>query len=449
MIRIANGQGFWGDSVDAPSELLRLQPDLDYLTLDYLAEVSMSIMASQRERNPQLGYARDFVDVVKSLAPHWQAGCKTRVISNGGGLDPVACAKACMAVLREAGLPHMRVGVVLGDDVLDLLRSHPDWNSFAHMESGEPLETILPRLVTANAYIGSSPIADALQLGADIVVTGRTADPCLAAACAMHHFHWDIGDYDRMAGALIAGHVLECGAQATGGISTHWLELADPAGIGFPVVEVESDGAFVVTKPEGTGGAVTLETVKEQLLYEMGDPGNFLTPDATVSILGLALEESGPNRIHVSGAKGRAPTDSYKVSATYRDGWRASGTLTVFGRDAAAKAKRCGEIVLERLRRSGYELERTLIECLGTGACAPGVLAEAECLETVLRLSVADSRKEAVERFSKELMPLVTSGPQGVTGYAGGRPKVSPVFGYWPCLVDKSLVAATARLVDA
>ena len=408
----------------------------------------MSILASQRERDPTAGYARDFVEVVRSLIPFWQKGSKVRVISNAGGLNPLGCAKACAEVLRQVGIHSMKIGVVTGDDVLPLLQSAETNGGarsklFANLETGEPLKKVLGSLVTANAYLGAQPIVQALRAGADIVITGRVADPSLTVAPCVAEFGWDWNDHDRIAGATIAGHLIECGTQVTGGISTDWLEIPDPANIGFPIVEVSSDGACVVTKPKRTGGVVNERTVKEQLLYEIGDPDNYLSPDVTVSFLSLQVREQKKNRVRVSGARGRSPTSSYKVSASYRDGFWAQGMLTISGRNAVAKARRSGSVILKRVREAGYDLQRSSVECVGADACMPGLLdksIEAELLETVLRVTVADPRREAVERFTKEMSPLITGGPQGVTGYAAGRPRVREVFGYWPCLIDKKEV---------
>lgn len=454
-LTIGNAQGFWGDSVDAPARLLAGYPELDVLTLDYLAEVSLSILALQRDRDPQAGYARDFLEVIGSLVPFWKQGSHVKVVTNAGGLNPRACALACASILREQGLAGLRIGIVAGDDVLPFLREQgADGPDGRNLENGQPIAAVRERLETGNAYLGAEPIADALRQGADIVLTGRVADPSMAVGPAMAHFDWPESDWDRLAGATIAGHLIECGAQVTGGISTNWLELPDPANIGFPIVEVAEDGSCVVTKPVGTGGRVTLETVKEQLLYEIGDPGNYLSPDVTVSFLSLALDERGPDRIGVKGAKGRPPPDSYKVSATYREGYTAQVFLTIFGRQAPTKARRCGKIVLERVRQAGFELERSTIEVLGTGGAVAGVLEAQgiapitdETLEVVLRIGVSDPRRAAIERFAKEIFPLVTAGPQGVTGYAGGRPSPRPVFGYWPCLVAKAKVRPTVELL--
>ena len=439
IIRIGNAQGFWGDSVDAPARLVRQQPDLDYLTLDYLAEVSLSILALQRSRDSNLGYARDFLGVVSQMIPLWQEGRKTKIVCNAGGLNPMGCATACMDLLREAGL-QLRVGVVTGDDVLTQIKGDVDCPTFANWETGESVSKVSDGLMTANAYIGAGPVAEALTRGADMVITGRVADPSLAVGIAQHEFGWSPEHYDLLAAATIGGHLLECGTQVCGGISTDWLTVPDAANMGFPVIELAEDGALVVTKPTGTGGAVTAWTVKEQLLYEIGDPKNYLSPDCWVDFTTLTVEDLGNDRVAVSGATGSAPTDTYKVSATHRDGYWAHGTLTVFGRDAVTKAQRSGAIIFERLRQAGYEYPRKNIECLGSDAIAPGVLPPQTSREIVLRVSVAHEDKEAVERFAKEIAPLVTSGPQGTTGYAGGRPRATPVFGYWPCLIDRDRV---------
>lgn len=437
--------------MDAPARLLTQQPDLDFLTLDYLAEVSLSIMAIQRERDPEGGYAKDFVETVKSVAPLLEKDSQTRIVTNAGGLNPLGCAKACRRALAEADFGHHKIAVVTGDSVLAQIQESPETSSFSNLETGDSITTVSKNLVTANAYLGARPIAQALAEGADIVITGRVADPSLAVGPCMAHFGWDHDDFDRIAGATVAGHLIECGTQATGGFSTDWLTLPDPHNVGFPVVEVHEDGSLVLTKPPGTGGRVDLRIVKEQLLYEIGDPGNYLSPDATVSFLDLSLQQVGENRVLVSGARGSQPPDTYKVSATYREGFMAHGMLTVYGRKAVQKARRCGEIILQRMDEAGFKPRSANVECLGTGDCAPGIAGgpdENELIETVLRISVADPDRNTVARFTKELASLVTSGPQGVTGYATGRPKIRPVFGYWPCLINRCDVKASTYLPD-
>lgn len=446
-VRIGNAQAFWGDRTDAAAEMLAREPDLDYLTLDYLAEVSMSILALQRERDPAAGFAREFVDVVRSLAAYWSSGGRCRVITNAGGLNPRGCADACRVALEEAGCRSLRIAIVSGDDVLGLLRPLPLGEGFRHLDTGEPLSKVQDRLVTANVYLGAAPIVEALAKGADIVITGRVADPSLSLAPAIHHFGWNENDLNRLAGATIAGHLIECGTQVTGGISTDWLDLPDPAHIGFPIVEIADDGSFIVTKPKGTGGHVTEMTVKEQLLYEIGDPANYLSPDAAVSFLTLTVEDLGGDRVRVSGAYGKPRPEKLKVSATIRDGYRSAGTLTIIGRNPTAKARRVGELILQRVRDAGFKLRDSIIEALGAGDAAADIVHDANRNtdafgETVLRIAIESESRDASECFSREVMPFITAGPQGTTGYAEGRPRVHPVFRYWPCLIARDAVKA-------
>lgn len=448
-IRIGNAHGFWGDRLDAAAEMLAREPDLDFVTLDFLAEVSMSILAMQRAKDPHAGWPRDVVEVVRSLAPYWRSGGRCRFITNAGGLNPVACARACQQALAEAGCTDRKIVAVTGDDVLGLVQSD-DSPWLNNLDTGDSLSRVRDRLVTANAYIGAESVAQALALGADLVIAGRVADPSLTVAACAQAFGWSWSDWDRLAGATVAGHLIECGTQVTGGISTDWLDAPDVAEIGFPIVEVADDGSFVVTKPRGTGGCVCEQTVKEQLVYEIGDPGNYLSPDVTVSFLSLNATEVGKNRVRVEGAQGRPAPATYKVSATYRDGFRAQGQLTVFGDNAVAKARRAGEVVLERLKQRGVTFRESLVECVGSGACHPQLADEdlvRQLTETVLRVAVADDSREAVTRFTRELMPLITSGPPGTTGYAEGRPSVQPVFRYWPCLIARERVTPQITVV--
>lgn len=449
VVRIGNAQGFWGDIVDAAPRLVEQAPDLDYLTLDYLAEVSLSIMAIQRDKNPQLGYARDFVEVVKSLADTWKKGRDLRLVTNAGGLNPLACAEACAQVLKEANCDEVKIAVVTGDDVLPELQRAPEDSLYRNLDTGECLSTVQDRLVTANAYLGAAPLVEALEQGAHIVIAGRIADPSLTVAAAAHYHGWELDDHHRIAGATVAGHLIECGTQVTGGIWTNWMQLEDPVNLGYPIVEVADDGSCVVTKAEGTGGQVNTQTVKEQLLYEIGDPANYLSPDVTLSFLDVEVNDLGNNRVEVTGAAGLPPAPHYKVSATYREGYRAEGMLTIVGHQAVAKARRCGEVILDRVRQAGFTLERSLVECLGAGDVVPGLVDPSDQVETVLRIAVADPDKKAVERFAKEVAPLVTGGAPGVTGYTSGRPKVRPVFGFWPCLIERERIEAKVEVLEA
>ncbi len=448
LIRIGNGCGFWGDNLDAPV-LLGEQGRLDYLTLEYLAELTMSILALQKQREPQAGFAADFLDVLKRLVPTLRKQPRLKIITNAGGMNPNACAAQARSVLDQAGLSDRRIGVVSGDDLLpDLDRLVASGHRLAHMDSGEPVESIRPRVVSANAYLGAGPIVEALFRGASLIITGRVADASLTLAPAVHEFGWKWDDWDRLSAGSIAGHLIECGAQVTGGLWCNWAEAPDLANVGYPITEMDATGRFQVTKPEGSGGSVNRETVIEQLLYEVGDPAAYLTPDVIADFTSVSLIEAAPNVVEIRGARGKPATDTYKVSIAYRDGYTASGTLTIFGPDAATKAQRCGEMLLERVQRAGFLLERTSIECLGAGAVVPGLFPPSTgAMEVVLRVSAHDSRREAIERFTKEFSPLVTSGPPGVTGYTSGRPPVREVFAYWPALIDKQAVKPTVALL--
>jgi hypothetical protein len=449
-VRIGNAQAFWGDRPAAAGELLARASDLDFLTMDYLAEVSMSILAIQRERDPTKGYAQDFVEVVRQLADYWSAGGKCRLIANAGGLNPLACAQACQQALETKGCRSLKIGVVQGDNVITMLKASTDTESYRNLDSGLPLSEVQSQIVTANAYLGCDGIVKALDAGADLVITGRVADPSMVVAAATHAFGWKHDDWQALAGATVAGHLLECGTHVTGGISTDWLSIPDPTHIGFPIAEISRDGSCVITKPPMTGGCVTEETVKEQLIYEIGNPAKYISPDVIVSFLQLQVKQIATNRVAVSGAVGYPKPSQLKVSATYRDGYRAAGTLTVFGPDAVPKARLCGEMVLRRLKDAGWVYRDTLVECLGTGDSVPVLPSwhrNEDAYETVLRIAVESDNKNACDAFSKEMIPLVTAGPQGTTGYAEGRPNVHSIFRYWPTLIDADLTKHECEVI--
>lgn len=454
IVRIGNSQAFWGDRISASASLLKQQPNLDYLTLDYLSEVSLSIMAIQQLRNPAEGYAKDFIETIRSLLPFWQNGSKVKIVTNAGGLNPLACAQALRELLNEKGCKFLKIGVVDGDDILTLLKKDKHNMLFKNLDSAESLDLVIDRLMTANAYLGAAPLVELLKAGkADIVITGRVADPSLTVAPCVAHHGWSLNDYNRIAQATVAGHLIECGTQVTGGVTTDWLEhfstIQEAANLAFPFVEMACDGTFVITKPESGAGRVDERTVKEQLLYEIGDPALYLSPDATVSFLGLQMEAVGKDRVRIYGAEGKAPPPNYKVSATYSDGYKTEAMLAIFGVDAALKARLCGEIILQRVAEAGFHLEKSHIECLGGGDIIGGILPNLgkDSLECVLRIAVADSRREALECFAREVAPLITSGPQGVTGYTSGRPHIRQVFGYWPCLIERVNVSPRIQMV--
>jgi hypothetical protein len=438
-IRIGNGCGFWGDSVDAPVRLAAAV-ELDYLTLEYLAELTMSILALQKQRDSSAGYATDFPPVLRELAVRLAQlpggmGRFPRVITNAGGMNPHACAEKARQSLREAGVSR-RFGVVSGDDLLPrldelLAGDHP----LTNLDTGEPLAKVRGQVVSANAYLGAGPIVEALRQGAEIVITGRVADASLTVGPAVHELGWLWQDWDRLAAATVAGHLIECGAQVTGGLWCDWRAV-DFADIGYPYVDLSEDGSFEIASSHPESCGVNRETLSEQLLYEVGDPARYLTPDVVADFTSIAAIDTSRRSMRVTGARGAPATDSYKVSIAYRNGWTASGTLVIAGPDAAAKAQRAGDALLKRL---DYPFARSNVEFIGAGACAPGIL-HGEPAEVALRVTVYDARRDMVERFTKEFAPLVTSGPPGVTGYTTGRPPVREVFAYWPALIAKSAV---------
>ncbi len=449
-VRIGNGCGFWGDNLDAPVLLAR-HGRLDYLTLEYLAELTMSILALQTQRDPQAGFASDFLDVLERLGPVLSEQPSLKIVTNAGGMNPPGCAARARALLDRAGLADRVIATVTGDDLLPRLDELlATGHSLSHLDTGEPLASIRDRVVSANAYLGARPIAEALGRGASVVITGRVADASLTVGPAVHAFGWRWDNWDRLAAATVAGHLIECGAQMTGGLWCNWPEAPALADVGYPIAVLEADGSFTVTKPAATGGAVNRETVSEQLLYEVGDPAAYLTPDVVADFTRVALAEAGRDEVRVTGAHGLPATDSLKVSIAYRDGFTAAGTLVLLGPYAAEKGRLCGAMILDRLRRAGVEPEHHHVECLGAGDCVPGVVsAKAAPPEVVLRVAVRDSRRPVVERFTKEFAPLVTSGPPGVTGYTTGRPPVREVFAYWPALIDRRAVTTAVNIVQA
>ena len=441
-VLIANGQGFWGDSILGPVRLVREGP-LDYLALDYLAEVTMSIMQKLKQRDPNAGYATDFVELLRRILPTCQKkGIK--VIANAGGVNPRGCRDAILEVVKQLGLEGVKVAIVEGDDILeDLPRLMDSGEEFKNLDNGAPVSEVLDKLSSANVYIGAKPIAEALDQGADIVVTGRATDPSLVIGPLIHEFGWSMEDYDKLAAGTVMGHILECGAQCTGGNYTRWREVENFARIGYPVAEAHADGSFVLTKHEGTGGLVNVETVTSQLLYELGDPKAYLGPDVTADFTTIELEQDGDNRVRVSGVKGTAPTDTYKVSMSYKSGYKVAGQLVMTGPDAIEKAKLCAEIVFDRLALAGFKIpeEDRFVELFGTNICYDGIVDKPEQPhEVLLRIGARGPDKLPLEFLGRELAPLVTSGPPGVTGFAAGRPRASLVVGYWPALIDKTKV---------
>ncbi|HEY4735657.1 MAG: acyclic terpene utilization AtuA family protein [Gemmatimonadaceae bacterium] len=448
MVRVAGGQGFWGDDLDAPRRQVE-GGQIDYLMLDYLAEVTMSILQKQKERDPSLGYARDFVGAMESVLPA-VVDKGVRVIANAGGVNPPAAAAAVKAVAKKNNAAGVRIGVVTGDDLLGRLDALLDeGHALANMDTGEPLSSIRSEVLSANAYIGSEPIVEALAKGANVVITGRSTDTALTMAPLRHEFGWSATSWDQLAAGIVAGHIIECGAQCSGGNCLYdWRSIPDLANVGYPIVEATADGSFAVTKHPNTGGRVSVPTVTEQLVYEMGDPHSYITPDVIADFTSIRLAADGEDRVRVTGIKGRAPTDKLKVSIAYRSGFKAVGTLVYAWPDALEKAKLADEILRERLDRLGLKFDRVLTEFVGANS-THGRLAgdQSEAPEVQLRFGVRGQNRAAVERFTREIAPLVLNGPPSVTGFAGGRPKVEEIVAYWPALIDKSVVKTSVEVI--
>lgn len=444
MIRIANGQGFWGDWLEAPVRLVEGGP-IDYLILDYLAEVTMSILQKQRRADPNLGYARDFPPLIARIAKRIRER-QIKVLANAGGVNPLACARE---IRRLA--PELKVAVVLGDDVfprMDEMLSRGV--EMRNMDTGQPLSTIRERILSANAYIGAFPLAEALATGADVVLSGRCADASLAIAPMIHRFGWKETDWDLLASATVAGHIVECGAQSTGGnCQVDWQTIPDLENIGYPIIEAEPDGTFAITKHPGTGGRINSHVVKEQLLYEIGDPKSYVTPDCAADFTTIHLQDDGDDRVRISGVRGRPRTDTLKVSISYEDGYKAIGTLVYSWPQAFEKAKEADRIVRARLQKLGLTFDEIYTEYFGVSAChGPAAAPSADPPEVQLRIGVRSHDRKAVDRFTRELIPLVLSGPPTGTGYGEGRPAVRDIIAFWPALIPRSEIRTRIEVAE-
>ena len=437
-IRIGGASGFWGDSSVGAPQLVQLG-QVDYVVFDYLAELTMSVLAAARLKNPELGYATDFVTVTMKAILKDVVAKNIKIVSNAGGMNPHACAAALAAIAADQGVA-VRIAVVEGDDVLPLIPQLRE-KGVQELQSGAPLPE---RLLSANAYLGAAPIKQALDAGAQVVITGRCVDSAVTLGVLMHEFEWEFDDFDKLAQGSLAGHLIECGCQSTGGLFTDWQTVPDWDNIGYPVLQCNADGSFVVEKPPQTGGLVSVATVAEQLVYEIGDPANYLLPDVVCDFTQVQLLQVGDHQVSVQGARGKAPTPHYKVSATYAHGFRCSGQLTIVGLDAVAKAQRTGEAILTRTRRlladAGLkDYGDSLIEILGAESCY-GAHKNAQVQtsrEAVLRLTVTHSSKDALALFAREIAPAGTSWSPGTTG-AGGRPSPSPMIRQYAFLLYKT-----------
>jgi hypothetical protein len=444
MIRIANGQGFWGDWLDAPVRLVEQGP-IDYLALDYLAEITMSILQKQKQADPALGYARDFPPLIARISRQIrERGVK--VIANAGGVNPRACARE---LLRVA--PHLKVAVVEGDDVFSRLDEFLGKGyEMRDMDTGEPLASMRSQILSANAYIGALPLAEALDTGADVVIAGRSTDTALTLAPMIHRFSWRADEYDKLASGTIAGHIIECGAQCSGGnCQVDWQSIPDMANIGYPIVEAEPDGTFVVTKHASAGGRISIHTVKEQLLYELGDPAHYITPDCIADFTSIRLADAGTDRVRVTGIHGGPRPPSLKLSIAYSAGWKAIGTLVYSWPQALEKARAAERIVRDRMAQLGLAFDEIYTEFFGVNAChGSAAPPNPDPPEVQLHIGVRGQDRKAVDRFTRELIPLVLNGPPGATGFGEGRPAVREIVAYWSALVPREEIVTRVELIQ-
>ncbi len=450
VIRIANGQGFWGDWLEAPRRLVEDGP-IDYLVLDYLAEVTMSILEKQRRRDPDKGYATDVVELAVSLMPRLLSG-GVRIVTNAGGVNPAACARAIVAGAERTGICGLKVAVIVGDDISDridemIARGIP----FDDLDTGRGIGEIRSEVLSANVYLGGFPLAKALAAGAQIVIAGRSTDTALTLAPMIHEFGWCERDWNRLAAGTIAGHIIECGAQCTGGnCSLDWQSIPDMANIGFPIVEAQETGDFVLTKHPGTGGRVTVASIKEQLLYELGDPKAYLTPDCRADFTSLSLRADGLDRVAVEGICGGPRPETLKTSITYAAGYQAVGTLVYSWPQAIEKARAAEAMVRARLDGLGLEFAEIHAEVLGADAChGPAATANPDPPEVQLRIGVRAVDRAPVERFSREMVPLVLNGPPTATGFGEGRPRVRQVVAHHASLLPREEIQTRVEIFES
>jgi hypothetical protein len=453
-VRVAAGQGFWGDWLEAPYRQVT-GGKIDYLMMDYLAEVTMSILQKQKSRDASLGYATDFITQMERILPTViERGIK--VTANAGGVNPRACATRVAEVARKLGLDgKLKIGVVSGDDLLSRLdglvaRGH----ELKNLDTGRPLRDVRDRVLSANAYLGAAPIVDALGRGAQVVITGRVTDTGLTLGPLMHAFGWGRDAWDLIAAGTVAGHIIECGAQASGGnCLKDWARIPDLANVGYPIVDARADGTFELTKHPRTGGRIDVAGVTEQLVYEMGDPREYITPDGIADFTSIQLSQVAKDRIRVSGVTGRPATNKLKVSIAYFYGYKAVGTLVYAWPDALAKAQAADRVLRQRCHDLGLAFEAMHTEFVGAtathGALALDAIDPRDIPEVQLRIGVRATDKKPVDRFTREIAPLILNGPPSVTGFAGGRPKPEEIVAYWPALIDRAVVEPLVEIVEA
>jgi hypothetical protein len=447
-LRIGGGQGFYGDSVRAVSGLL--EDGVDYLCLEALAELTLAILAGDRARDETLGYTRDLPDYLALALPYVATG-RTRVITNAGGINPLAAARAAHRVADALGLPGIRIATVLGDDLTARLGA-PELGPLVNTDTGQPFGELPAPAVFAAAYLGARPIVDALAAGAQVVITGRVADPALFLAPLVHEFGWSFDDDDRLAAGVAVGHLCECAGQSVGGnFAGQWWTVPHPWDLPYPIAECEADGTAVLTKPAASGGRVDFDTARAQLLYEVGDPAAYVTPDVVADFTALRLEELGPDRVRVSGARGGPAPARYKVLVGYQSGWTGEARVAFGWPDAYAKARATEAIFARRVAAAGFSAQEWLAEYWGVnalhGPAVPDDGAAEDAPEVLLRVAWRTDERESAERIGREMVPLALSGPAwGMTGFGRGPTRPSRLIGLWPTLVPRSAVDAGVRV---
>jgi len=436
-IRIGNAGGYWGDDLDALYRQLNGGP-LDYITMDFLAEITMSILRKQQLRNPEMGYAGDFLTQLQTCLP-LIIKKKVKVITNAGGINPIGLGREIVALAQKMGF-DLKVGVIYGDDISQrLYELRAGGEKFTNMETGARFAGMARRVTSANVYLGAEPVVAALRAGCQIIVTGRVTDTGITLAPMIHEFNWAMDDWDRMAAGIIAGHIIECGAQGSGGNITDWQDVPSFHNIGYPIIEMESSGEFVVTKHKRTGGLICEKSIKEQLVYEMGDPAQYISPDGVAFFDTLTVREVGPDRVRISGVRGGPAPEMFKVSMAYTDGWKAEGEVLICGPDIEKKAAAVESIFW---RKVGHKFAKTNTAMVGAGSIWPASLSSCSPQEVYLRFGVCDSDLAKINDFSKALPALILAGPSGMAVSTRGRPRPQHVVAYWPALMRRDGVTA-------